>query len=84
MLSARALLCRIWHVLAAVMHLGNIEFDKKRHGGHHEAVQILNMNTVACISRLLMVGAATDVELFRLLPLMLHVHVHVYRHGIKL
>ena len=66
------------------MHLGNIEFDKKRHGGHHEAVQILNMNTVACISRLLMVGAATDVELFRLLPLMLHVHVHVYRHGIKL
>ena len=50
---------RIWHVLAAVLHLGNIEFDKKRHAGHHEAVQISNMQTVALISRLLMVCTRT-------------------------
>ena len=41
--------------MSAVLHVGNIVFEKKRHGGHHDACQVTNPDTIALISRLLMV-----------------------------
>ncbi|KAG1704388.1 Unconventional myosin-IXb [Nymphon striatum] len=44
---------RLFSVLSAVLHLGNIEFVKKKTYHHHEAVSIKNPELVSLISSLL-------------------------------
>ncbi|XP_013418061.1 LOW QUALITY PROTEIN: unconventional myosin-IXa-like [Lingula anatina] len=53
---------RVFSVLSAVLHLGNIEFKKKSEIHHDEAVYIKNIESVQVISGLLKVKEETLVE----------------------
>ncbi|CAH1796283.1 unnamed protein product [Owenia fusiformis] len=54
---------RLFAVLAAVLHLGNVEYKKKsERSAHHESVEIKNMYLVTIISNLLRVKDETLVE----------------------
>ncbi|XP_052282643.1 unconventional myosin-IXa-like isoform X3 [Dreissena polymorpha] len=53
---------RIFGVLSAVLHLGNVTFKKKGDQHHDESVIITNPDTIAVVSRLLMVKEKTLVE----------------------
>ncbi|KAK2161935.1 hypothetical protein LSH36_107g02020 [Paralvinella palmiformis] len=53
---------RIFSVLAAVLHLGNVSFKKKTDHAHHEAVQVQNIDLVNLISGLLKVKETTMLE----------------------
>ncbi|XP_053405798.1 unconventional myosin-IXAb-like isoform X4 [Mercenaria mercenaria] len=53
---------RIFGVLSAVLHLGNVTFKKKGDQHHDESVTIVNPETITIISKLLMVKERTLVE----------------------
>ncbi|ELU02859.1 hypothetical protein CAPTEDRAFT_226894 [Capitella teleta] len=53
---------RIFSVLSAVLHLGNIVFKKKLSQAHHEAVTISNREQVTVVSNLLKVREDTLIE----------------------
>ncbi|XP_055956290.1 unconventional myosin-IXa isoform X3 [Patella vulgata] len=53
---------RIFSVLSAVLHLGNIEFKKKGDQHHDESVSIKNEDTVEIISNLLKVKEKTVID----------------------
>ncbi|RUS79659.1 hypothetical protein EGW08_012582, partial [Elysia chlorotica] len=56
---------KIFSVLSAVLHLGNVEFKKKGDNYHDESVMVKNMETIKTISELLKVGI--KLKLFYLL-----------------
>ncbi|XP_064649150.1 unconventional myosin-IXa-like isoform X20 [Lineus longissimus] len=53
---------RLFSVLSAVLHIGNVQFKKKSDHYHHEAVDIKNEEILAVISSLLKVKEATLKE----------------------
>lgn len=46
---------RIFSVLAAVLHIGNIKFETVKHRNYSEAVQIVDMTALTMVSSLLRV-----------------------------
>ncbi|XP_074649621.1 unconventional myosin-IXb-like isoform X2 [Tubulanus polymorphus] len=53
---------RLFAVLSAVLHIGNVEFKKRSDRYHHEAVEIKNTEVLTIISNLLRVKEATLKE----------------------